>query len=153
MIRIINMRFWRGLFWALIFSLILWALIIAAAKKAWGLSECRYQKLDPGIWTAKEEARTSRCVLKKFGPIPGGYPELMTVGNCESGFNRLAVNQTSSSSYLGLFQHSANYWSGRVRAYEPELWTLNPRWQNSRSQITVTVRMVHSHGWGAWACA
>jgi hypothetical protein len=90
-------------------------------------------------------------VLKKFGPIPGGFPELDKVAACESGWRRLAVS--SSSTYLGLFQHARSYWSGRLHTFAPATWDLSPRWQNSRSAITVTVRMVKAEGWGAWSCA
>ena len=48
----------------------------------------------------------------------------------------------------GLGQHAASAWYGRVNAYEPANWNLQPAWSNSRSNLTVTVRMAHSRGLG-----
>lgn len=112
--------------------------------------ECRFQHLDKAIWTAREEWRTARCVTTKWA-IPGGLSKLLSVGNCESGMNRLAWNPNGP--YVGLFQHSLSAWPYRLVSYEPEWWALRDRWKNSRTAITVTVRMVQAQGWGAWTCA
>jgi hypothetical protein len=84
--------------------------------------------------------------------VDGGVSKFVDVGSCESGWNRLASN---GGNYLGLFQHSATYWAGRVSHYMPDRWKLGPwaRWRNSRAQIVTTARMVHGSGWGAWSCA
>jgi len=113
---------------------------------------CRYQWVDPGTWTAREERRTLACVVDRFGPVDGGIPKVEQVGACESGWNRLASN---GGSYLGLFQHAASDWPGRVAWAMPDGWRVGPwsSWRNSRAQIVVTVRMVHASGWGAWPCA
>jgi len=113
---------------------------------------CRYQWVDPGTWTAREERRTLACVVDRFGPVDGGIPKVEQVGDCESHWNRLASN---GGSYLGLFQHSATYWPSRVAWAMPDGWRVGPwsSWKNSRAQIVVTVRMVHASGWGAWSCA
>jgi hypothetical protein len=112
---------------------------------------CRFQWMDPGTWTDREERRTAACVEAKW-PVPGGLPKMLQVGSCESGWYRLANN---GGNYLGLFQHAASYWSGRVGSLMPRAWRLGQwsRWQNSRAQIVVTARMVHSGGWGPWTCA
>jgi hypothetical protein len=115
--------------------------------------QCRFQWVDPGTWTAREERRTVACVVDRFGPVDGGIPKVEQVGSCESGWNRLASN---GGRYLGLFQHSATYWPSRVAWAMPDGWRVGPwsSWRNSRAQIVVTVRMVHaSGGWGAWSCA
>jgi hypothetical protein len=147
------MRFFKGLLVAIVISIPIWIVLVLAATKAFGapVDECRFQHIDKAVWTQQEEERTARCVLKRFGPIAGGFPQLDQVATCESGWSRLA--RSSSSSYLGLFQHSELYWSGRVAVYEPAHWTLSRRWQNSRSQLTVTVRMVRAEGWSPWVCA
>ena len=113
---------------------------------------CRYQWVDRGTWTAREEQRTLACVVEHFGPIDGGVDKARQVGSCESGWYRLASN---GGAYLGLFQHAATYWPGRVASLMPDGWRVGPwsSWQNSRAQIVVTVRMVHASGWGAWSCA
>ncbi len=112
---------------------------------------CRFQWLDPGTWTAREERRTLACVVDRFGPVDGGIPKAEQVGACESGWNRLAVN----GEYRGLFQHGATYWPSRVAWAMPDGWRVGPwaSWKNSRAQIVVTIRMVHASGWGAWSCA
>lgn len=112
---------------------------------------CRFQWLDPGTWTAREERRTTDCVLARW-PVEGGEPKFVAVGACESGWWRFANN---GGSYLGLFQHAASAWYWRVRSYMPDGWRVGPwtRWTNSRAQIVVTARMVHAGGWGPWSCA
>ena len=114
--------------------------------------QCRYQWVDRGTWTDREEQRTLACVVQHFGPIDGGVDKARQVGSCESGWYRLANN---GGSYLGLFQHAASAWSSRVAWAMPAGWRVGPwsSWRNSRAQIVVTVRMVHASGWGAWSCA
>jgi hypothetical protein len=115
---------------------------------------CRYQWVDPGTWTAREERRTLACVVDRFGPVDGGISKVEQVGSCESGWNRLAVGGAGGA-YLGLFQHGATYWPSRVAWAMPDGWRVGPwsSWKNSRAQLVVTVRMVHASGWGAWSCA
>lgn len=111
--------------------------------------QCRFQWIQDAIWTPLEERLTTECVLDRWS-VAGGISKFTAVGQCESGWNRLASN---AGRYLGLFQHAASAWVSRVRAYEPRGWDLRQRWQNSRAQIVVTARMVHAGGWGPWACA
>jgi len=111
--------------------------------------QCRYQWVDKGTWTAREEAITARCVVARWS-VPGGLTTFIGTIECESHWYRLAYNPAG---YVGLAQHDVESWSGRVRSYAPPLWGLSPRWQNSRTMLTITVRMVHSMGWGPWSCA
>jgi hypothetical protein len=120
-----------------------------SANAEWREVECRFNSLVAREWTAREERLTSQCALAKWG-VDGGYPQFWAVGACESGWNRFASN---GGRYLGLFQHSADYWRVRVRNMRPAHWSLAPAWSNSRSQIVVTARMVHAGGWGPWSCA
>jgi Ni/Co efflux regulator RcnB len=113
-------------------------------------SECRFQHLDRATWTPREEWRTAKCVVERW-PIYGGLTKLLDVGSCESGMNRFAYN--SAGPYVGLFQHALPSWTYRVSTYEPEWWALRPRWQNSRTAITVTVKMVQAVGWSPWTCS
>jgi hypothetical protein len=112
---------------------------------------CRFQWIDRGTWTDREERRTALCVLDRW-PVEGGWTKFRQVGDCESHWWRFASN---GGSYLGLFQHEATSWLGRVRSYMPDGWRVGPwaRWVNSRAQIVVTARMVHAGGWSPWACA
>ena len=114
--------------------------------------QCRYQWVDKGTWTAREERLTAGCVVNRWGVI-GGLPTLIRVGDCESGWYRFASN---AGNYLGIFQHAADYWMARVTSMMPDAWKVGPwwRWTNPRSQIVTTVRMVNgAGGWGAWVCA
>jgi hypothetical protein len=113
-------------------------------------AECRFQWLDHGVWTAREEWRTTECVLDHW-PVSGGDTFFRAVIDCESGWSRLAFN--AGGPYVGLGQHALASWPYRVRAYEPTWWDLRPGWRNSRTQIVVTARMVQAEGWGAWTCA
>jgi len=112
--------------------------------------QCRYQWMDPGTWTAKEEALTARCVVARWS-VPGGITTFSAVIACESRWSRFAYNPTGP--YVGLGQHALGAWPTRVNGYSPPLWNLSPRWQNSRTMLTITARMAHSVGWGPWSCA
>ena len=112
--------------------------------------QCRYQWVDPGTWTAREERRTALCVLTRW-PTPGGWTAFHRIIGCESGWNRTAYNPTGP--YVGLGQHALSSWTSRVRSYSPPLWGLHPGWRNSRTMLTVTARMMHSVGLSPWSCA
>lgn len=113
-------------------------------------AQCRFQSLDPGVWTNREEQRTAWCVERRW-PVPGGIGKLSAVIDCESGWSRFAYNP--SGPYVGLAQHDLSSWPYRVQSYRPTWWYLRPGWKNSRTQIVTTVRMVRAVGWGPWACA
>jgi hypothetical protein len=112
--------------------------------------QCRYQWVDKGAWTAREEARTARCVVARWS-VPGGLEAFDRIISCESGWNREAYNP--SGPYVGLGQHDLGSWASRFRSYDPEWWHLSSRWQNSRTMLTITARMMHSVGLSPWSCA
>jgi hypothetical protein len=112
-------------------------------------TDCQFQFVNDAAWTAHEEHLTARCLVRHWS-VSGGLAELNSVIACESGWNRWANN---GGNYLGLGQHAASAWASRVHTYEPAHWVLKPAWSNSRSNLTVTVRMAHASGWGAWSCA
>jgi hypothetical protein len=123
--------------------------VVVVILPARASDQCRFQHLDKGTWTQHEEDVTARCVVNRW-PIPGGLSKLKAVGECESGWWRLS---RSPYGYVGLFQHDLSSWPYRVRTYAPWGWTLRGRWQNSRTQLVVTVRMVRALGWSPWSCA
>jgi len=125
-------------------------LAVPAHASSWRQEHCRFQSLQRGVWTQREELRTARCLVRHF-PIPGGFEKLQDVIACESGWNRLAYNP--SGPYVGLGQHALAYWEPRVDAYTPRGWELKPSWRNSRTMLTITVRMVAAVGWSPWSCA
>jgi hypothetical protein len=114
-------------------------------------TDCQFEFVHDAHWTDWEERLTARCLVRKWS-VPGGLPQLASVISCESGWWRFARNP---SGYVGLGQHDAGAWPSRVRSWAPAHWDLNPYWANSRSNLTVTVRMAHADGhWGQWSgCA
>jgi hypothetical protein len=111
-------------------------------------NQCRYQWVDEGTWTPDEEWRTARCVAARWS-IPS--ETLDRIISCESGWDRLSVNPMGP--YVGLAQHMLSAWFQRFRVYAPPLWHLTPSWKNSRTMLTVTVRMMHDVGLSPWGCA
>jgi hypothetical protein len=105
--------------------------------------QCRFQWVDEGTWTTREEELTTDCILDRWD-VPGGESVFDCIIARESGWNRMAYNPAGP--YLGLGQHVASAWGSRVAAYEPFHWELRERWPNSRTQITVTARMMHALG-------
>src|SRR5262245_55124708 len=73
----------------------------ATSKEWWRNKECRFQSLQKPMWTPREEYLTAVCATRKYGVDLGTF---VSVGQCESGWNRFANN---SGNYLGLFQHAA----------------------------------------------
>lgn len=112
--------------------------------------QCRYQWVDKGIWTAREERRTAICITERW-TVPGGFPTFSRIIGCESGWSRLAFNPYGP--YVGLGQHALSAWQARVLSYSPPLWHLFPGWRNSRTMLTITARMMHSVGLSPWSCA
>lgn len=72
--------------------------------------------------------------------------------SCESGWFRLARGG-SYGQYVGLAQHVLSAWDDRFRSYAPDRWEMKNRWQNSRSMLTVTIRMMNAVGLSPWGCA
>lgn len=116
----------------------------------WRFDECRFQSLDRGLWTPREERLTAKCATDKWGI---SLASVSSVVACESGWNRLAYNPNGP--YVGLAQNALSAWGGRVSTYGPAAWDhpISARWQNSRSALVVMVRMVHAVGWSPWSCA
>lgn len=115
-------------------------------EKQW--KQCQLNWMRDGTWTQFEEEKTARCVINRWG-IPGGYPKLWSVIDCESGWNRFAYNPNG---HVGLAQHNEDSWDSRVIQYKPHWWDLKAAWTNSRTHIVVTVLMVLYQGWGPWSC-
>lgn len=112
-------------------------------------SKCRFQWVDPGEWTQREEFLTATCITSRW-PVPGGYAQLNCVASHESGWNRFAYNPNG---HVGLFQHDEGAWRGRVyraRNVHP-YWRIPVDWRNSFTQLLVTDVMVRGDGdWHQW---
>jgi len=123
-----------------------------APVQHWRYDRCQFQSLMPGLWTPREERLSAKCAVRHWS-VPGGLSQMLSVGQCESGWNRFSH---SPLGYVGIFQHDEDSWAGRVATFEPgPHWDLSSQWTNSRSQVIVTARMAHNDGdWGQWAgCA
>lgn len=123
------------------------ALLAKSRGNEWRWKQCRFQSLQHGTWTAREERLTAECVTKKW-PVPGGLSTLSRVVSCESGWYRKAYN--GAGPYVGLGQVSD--WSTRFHVFKAKAWRLSPNWTNSRSMLTVVARWAHASGWSAWSC-
>lgn len=113
-------------------------------------SDCQFDWIDGIHWSPREEELTTDCVLRRWS-VDGGEAKFDSVISCESGWSRFAYN--AGGPYVGLGQHALSSWAGRVNAYRPMGWKLQPNWRNSRTQIVVTARMEAASGWGPWSCA
>ena len=122
--------------------------ILEKSKGEWRWKQCRFQSLENRIWSDREERLTAECAARRFDV---GLETFFRIGSCESGWNRLAYNPAGP--YLGIFQHAANSWAGRVRAYRPRGWGIEPAWTNSRTQVVVSARMMRDVGTSPWGCA
>lgn len=124
----------------------------AGIGQEWRQKECRFQSLREGIWTEMEERMVATCALAKWPAVT--YDTLDRIIACESHWRRTAYNP--SGPYVGLAQHVLSSWAGRLRTYSPKGWEmgLKSAWQNSRSMLIVTVRMMASVNiQDHWSCA
>lgn len=144
-----------------IFTLILAAALVggigastASANASWRRQEIRYQSLRRGSWTGPEVRKTIRAAVARWH-VSGGVRKAFSVVRCESGFNENAFNPSGCNGYGcgGVFQQHLGYWRDRQRAYNSRRWHLADAWHNARANIVVSVRMIHSQGWGGWSCA
>jgi broad specificity phosphatase PhoE len=93
-------------------------------------------------------ARLIACAADTWS-VPGGADRAICIATRESGLVPTASSPTGA--YLGLFQHSANYWPSRYDTWTRVAWRLRTSALNGRTNAIVTVRMVH--GIGRWATA
>ncbi len=89
-----------------------------------------------------------RCAADRW-PVPGGASKAICIARAESGLNPKATS--SGGKYLGLFQHDADAWPGRYRAWTRRSWHLDPSALSGRTNAIVTIRMVNADGWGPWS--
>lgn len=91
--------------------------------------------------------RVIRCADDRW-PVRGGAPKAICIAKAESGLNPKA--ESADGTYVGLYQHLADAWPRRYRTWTRRVWQLDDRWGNGRTNTIVTIRMVHSNGWGPW---
>ncbi len=88
--------------------------------------------------------RLIRCAEERWS-VPGGAAKALDVARCEAGFEPDAY----SSGNAGVYQHATRYWPGRARTWGFDGWSV----YNGRTNVIVTLRMVHRAGWDGWYCA
>lgn len=109
---------------------------------------CRFQRLQPGTWTAYEVKVTTRCLAERMGVDVG---HALYIAYRESRFQRKAVSWTGCCK--GVFQHNIAYWAERVQSHMRMLnkyGVHDRKWTSPRANIVVTFAMVKSVGWGPW---
>ena len=100
----------------------------------------------------RENRAMSKCLSKQPG-IRVNRATAVSVGNCESGFNRMAhshpyhgIYQLLSSEF-GTFQHQGPRWVDReFREYDYGI-------HSARGNVLAAFAHAHDQGWGAWSCA
>lgn len=111
--------------------------------------DCQFEWLNRDVrWSDYEERITTDCLFDKW-PLRYGRGVFDCIIAHESGWDRNAYN--AAGPYVGLGQHGLRYWPGRVSFYEPDAWDLKRNWRNSRTMLTITLRMMRSAGiFGPW---
>lgn len=119
-----------------------------AQAAGWRRETCRYQTLEHHRWTRREVKATIRCAVAHWS-VPGGYPKARYIAWRESRFHWHSVNRESGA--CGIYQHLPRYWKSREDAYDGRLAPLGESCFNARTNVIVTIRMVHAGGWGPWS--
>ena len=122
------------------------ALNAQAAKVKNPQDQCRTSEANG--WSNQDVEQAIRCAVSKWS-VPGGALKALSVARCESGFNEHATY----TDHVGVYQHVRRYWPARFRAHRVRGWHMHPSPFNARSNVVVSIRMVHSGGWGPWSCA
>lgn len=102
-----------------------------------------------------------RCVINKFGPVPGGIATALRIAHCESGDHLWPWSEYHGSA--GVFQQNTRYWVDRVDTFLKRQWFTKREWRalhvvpsgayNPRANVIVSIKMAHGGGWGPWSCA
>jgi hypothetical protein len=138
--------------------------IVTPAASASGFGPCSQDRFDvkPRMGHAKVAQKVQaviRCATNRWS-VPGGTSTALRIADCESSFWPWASN---GGRYLGVYQHTASSWPGRVDAYLKHRWFNDAQWERlhnvpsgaflARAQALLTARWAHRAGWSAWSCA
>jgi hypothetical protein len=93
-------------------------------------------------WQVK---RTIKCAVAHF-PVSGGQRKALHIAWRESRFDPHAA--TPNGRFKGIYQQGVAWWPSRYRAYGFPYLLDNIL--NARTNIIVSIRMAHRHGWGPW---
>ncbi|HXF73589.1 MAG TPA: hypothetical protein VNO79_13405 [Actinomycetota bacterium] len=125
----------------------------AAPARAHHRNEDRDVPCERIHWQEVEDVREAvrrliRCA-ERLWPVPGGLEKALAVARCESGFWPWARGGPNA----GVYQHNLAYWPPRWERWGRPLG-LGSSAFNARTNVVVTMRMVHSsRSWALWACA
>lgn len=120
----------------------------ATTDLAWRHESCRFQSANPRNWTRWEVRSTIACAVDRWA-VP--LETAMAIADRESGFYAKARNPSSGA--CGIYQHLPRYWPGRVSNHNfgaPKKYDVAPGCENARSNVLVSVRMMHTIGLGPW---
>jgi hypothetical protein len=109
-----------------------------------GICEYQWWKRNGG-YSVYQVKRTIRCAVAHY-PVPGGTRKALYIAWRESRYDPYAVNPNGR--YKGIYQQGISWWQGRYRTYGFPY--LRDRILNARTNIIVSIRMAHRHGWAPW---
>lgn len=110
----------------------------------------RYCRTSDGNgFSNKDVVQAIRCAVGKWS-VPGGVHEALSIAKCESGLDEHA----RLGQFSGVYQQGSSWWRGRFRHYNPHHgFRLSPSIWNARSNVVISIRMMHAVGTGPWSCA
>jgi hypothetical protein len=112
------------------------------AKAMTGICAYQWWNKDTGF-NRDAVKRTIRCAVAHY-PVKGGASKALYIAWRESRFNPYATN----GSFKGVYQQGTTWWPDRYRTYGFSY--LKNKILNARTNIIVSIRMAHRHGWGPW---
>jgi hypothetical protein len=120
------------------------AMLKTTPAKAAGICEYQWWDRNGGYhpWQVK---RIIKCAVAHY-PVPGGASKALYIARRESRFDPYAVNPNGR--FKGIYQQGTSWWNDRYHTYGFQY--LRPQILNARTNIIVSIRMAHRHGWGPW---
>ena len=103
--------------------------------------------LEDGERVGHQMKELIRCATAKW-EVPGGAVKAICIADRESGLNPKAVS--GNGTYVGLYQHTKEYWPARFEEYAKPAWALSDNPLAGRTAVLVSVRMANEGGWGPW---
>jgi hypothetical protein len=112
--------------------------------KAAGVCEFPWQTKSGGYseWQVK---RIIKCAVAHY-PVAGGAHKALYIAWRESRYDPYAVNPNGR--FKGIYQQGISWWQTRYKTYGFRY--LPDKILNARTNIIVSIRMAHQHGWGPW---
>jgi hypothetical protein len=109
-----------------------------------GICEYPWWKKNGGYSTYQVK-RIIKCAVVHY-PVSGGAHKALYIAWRESRYDPYAVNPNGR--FKGIYQQGVSFWKSRYHQYGYS-WLRN-QILNARTNIIVSIRMAHQHGWGPW---